>query len=374
MADEKMEFETDVVTMADAVEVQTIAEGQALKNEAPDLDFIVQEEVETTTEGPPHLTEEDPVKNVLLSLQQSAGGGHDREEDMAEGEGEGEEDGGKVLEIRVDDDEEYSPGGETGRKKSRSSRRKGKRKKLSSRRSAISASPQEAREDGELKRSGRKWARSKLQIQTLATGEWPKACSSCAASTAHPVCPAQRPTRGKSLRMTLTFTSTHAGKRYRKRVSRGSTSATQTTSWSSPSKALTVLPSRSAPHLPSLCMQAHQDEAPPGRRRALCALPPQGEHLQWTGCWQCCSDCCLVCRAATRCSGTMRHCASTCTSTARVCMSAPSVARPLWRAPNSSGTSWCIRGRSPSRWAGSGGGVPHRAVQCQLTMPPCCSN
>lgn len=171
MADEKMEFETDVVTMADAVEVQTIAEGQALKTEAPDLDFIVQEEVETTTEGPPHLTEEDPVKNVLLSLQQSAGGGHDREEDMAEGEGEGEEDGGKVLEIRVDDDEEYSPGGETGRKKSRSSRRKGKRKKLSSRRTAISASPQEGREDGELKRSGRKWARSRLQVQTLATGE-----------------------------------------------------------------------------------------------------------------------------------------------------------------------------------------------------------
>ena len=175
MADEKMEFETDVVTMADAVEVQTIAEGQALKTEAPDLDFIVQEEVETTTEGPPHLTEEDPVKNVLLSLQQSAGGGHDREEDMAEGEGEGEEDGGKVLEIRVDDDEEYSPVGETGRKKSRGSRRKGKRKKLSSRRTAISASPQDTPESGELKRSGRKWARSRLQVQTLATGEWPSA-------------------------------------------------------------------------------------------------------------------------------------------------------------------------------------------------------
>lgn len=241
MADEKMEFETDVVTMADAVEVQTIAEGQALKTEAPDLDFIVQEEVETTTEGPPHLAEEDPVKNVLLSLQQSAGGGHDREEDMAEGEGEGEEDGGKVLEIRVDDDDEYSPGGETGRKKSRSSRRKGKRKKLSSRRTAISASPQAAREDGELKRSGRKWARSRLQVQTLATGEWGGRPPAAALERAFSACAvfstAQKRRKGSLPKTTLTSTSTLAARRYRKRDCQASTSATQTTSWSSPSKA-----------------------------------------------------------------------------------------------------------------------------------------
>ena len=234
MADEKMEFETDVVTMADAVEVQTIAEGQALKTEAPDLDFIVQEEVETTTEGPPHMAEEDPVKNVLLSLQQSAGGGHDREEDMAEGEGEGEEDGGKVLEIRVDDDEEYSPGGETGRKKSRSSRRKGKRKKLSSRRTAISASPQEAREDGELKRSGRKWARSRLQVQTLATGEWsgrgPSSCSGGCVEGVYSLLSLQKRRRGRLLKTTLTSTSTRAARRYRKKDCLASTSATRTTS------------------------------------------------------------------------------------------------------------------------------------------------
>ena len=77
------------------------------------------------------------------------------------------------MEIRVDDDEEYSPVGETGRKRSRGSRRKGKRKKLSSRRTAISASPQDTPDTGELKRSGRKWGRSRLQVQTLATGEWP---------------------------------------------------------------------------------------------------------------------------------------------------------------------------------------------------------
>ena len=182
MADEKMEFDTTgVVTMADGVEVQTIAEGQALKNETPDLDFIVQEEVETTTDGP-QIPEEDPVKNVLLSLQQSGADGHDQEEDIVEEAG--EEDGARELEIKVDDDYDYSPTG-TPKKKPKTSRRKGKRKRSSGRKVTISVSPQDSGrviQTSETRRSGRKWSKTKqLQVQTLGPGELNAAscCLSC---------------------------------------------------------------------------------------------------------------------------------------------------------------------------------------------------
>lgn len=149
------------------MEVQTIAEGQALKNETPDLDFIVQEEVETTTDGP-QLQEEDPVKNVLLSLQQSGADGHDQEEDIVEEAG--EEDGARELEIKVDDDFDYSPTG-TPKKKPKGSRRKGKRKRSSGRKVAISISPHESGrviQSGETRKSSRKWSKSKqLQVQTI---------------------------------------------------------------------------------------------------------------------------------------------------------------------------------------------------------------
>ena len=156
MADEnKMEFDgTAVVTMADGVEVETIAEGQAMKNEPPELEFIVQEEVETTTDGP-HLAEEDPVKNVLLSLQQSAEDGHDRFE-IEEADRE-DEDGGRDLEIRVDDDDDYSPSQGPPKKKQKSSRRKGKKKKSSTKRVAISM------RENDSKKSSKKWSRGRTQ-------------------------------------------------------------------------------------------------------------------------------------------------------------------------------------------------------------------
>lgn len=56
------------------VEVQTIIQGQApLAGAADELDFMVQEEVETTTEG--SLTVElDPVDNVIIALQNNDAG------------------------------------------------------------------------------------------------------------------------------------------------------------------------------------------------------------------------------------------------------------------------------------------------------------
>lgn len=56
------------VAVGEGVEVQTILQGQAGPGE---LDFIVQEEVETTTDGVVTATDIDPVDNVIIALQQN---------------------------------------------------------------------------------------------------------------------------------------------------------------------------------------------------------------------------------------------------------------------------------------------------------------
>lgn len=82
MADSDLEINVDDVCGSEhGVEVQTILHGQAsLPSPAHELDFMVQEEVETTTEGDSLAVELDPVDNVIISLQESdrhlGGGGH----------------------------------------------------------------------------------------------------------------------------------------------------------------------------------------------------------------------------------------------------------------------------------------------------------
>lgn len=67
MADSDVEIDIE-----DGVEVQTIMEGQAsMPGPTEDLDFMVQEEVETTTDGDTLTVELDPVDNVIIALQQN---------------------------------------------------------------------------------------------------------------------------------------------------------------------------------------------------------------------------------------------------------------------------------------------------------------
>ena len=80
MADSDLEIDvTDVEE--DGVEVQTIIQGQApISGGEDDLEFMVQEEVETTTDCDGLTVELDPVDNVIIALQQSdhslSTGGH----------------------------------------------------------------------------------------------------------------------------------------------------------------------------------------------------------------------------------------------------------------------------------------------------------
>ena len=84
MADSDVEINVDDVydSMAadHGVEVQTIMQGQApIAGQSDDLDFMVQEEVETTTDGDALTVELDPVDNVIIALQNTdnlQAGGH----------------------------------------------------------------------------------------------------------------------------------------------------------------------------------------------------------------------------------------------------------------------------------------------------------
>ena len=83
MADSDVEINVDDVydSMAadHGVEVQTIIQGQApMAGQSDDLDFMVQEEVETTTDGDALTVELDPVDNVIIALQNDnlQAGGH----------------------------------------------------------------------------------------------------------------------------------------------------------------------------------------------------------------------------------------------------------------------------------------------------------
>lgn len=70
MADSDLEI--DVTDVEDGVEVQTIIQGQApVTGAEDDLEFMIQEEVETTTEGDTLTVELDPVDDVIIALQES---------------------------------------------------------------------------------------------------------------------------------------------------------------------------------------------------------------------------------------------------------------------------------------------------------------
>ena len=88
MADSDVEIDIE-----DGVEVQTIMEGQAsMPGPTEELDFMVQEEVETTTDGDTLTVELDPVDNVIIALQENdhhLAGGHfdvDAEEEQNGGD------------------------------------------------------------------------------------------------------------------------------------------------------------------------------------------------------------------------------------------------------------------------------------------------
>lgn len=75
MADSDLEI--DVTDVEDGVEVQTIIQGQApATGTEDDLEFMVQEEVETTTDGDTLTVELDPVDNVIIALQESDANSH----------------------------------------------------------------------------------------------------------------------------------------------------------------------------------------------------------------------------------------------------------------------------------------------------------
>ena len=84
MADSSSDVEINVDDVCDSMaagdEVETIIQGQApLPGQADELDFMVQEEVETTTDGDTLTVELDPVDNVIIALQNTdglQGGGH----------------------------------------------------------------------------------------------------------------------------------------------------------------------------------------------------------------------------------------------------------------------------------------------------------
>lgn len=190
MADSDVEISVDdvcpSVTAAGSqdggVEVQTIIEGHA---PSADLDFIVQEEVETTTEGVVmNAADLDPVDNVIIALQNT------EQEEVAVGhfeelEVEREDEGRESDEpARIDivapttkKRKSSSRGASSPKKKSRKSR-KGVR--FANRRIpvalATSQSVKEAKEANEAsfdpQKRPRRWSRVAVPVKTLDGGEY----------------------------------------------------------------------------------------------------------------------------------------------------------------------------------------------------------
>lgn len=122
MADSSSDVEINVDDVCDSmaagdhgVEVETIIQGQApIPGHGDELDFMVQEEVETTTDGDTLTVELDPVDNVIIALQNTdglQGGGHFDEQN-----------GG--LEDPAYDGPSMSSGGGGGRERRGSSRKR----------------------------------------------------------------------------------------------------------------------------------------------------------------------------------------------------------------------------------------------------------
>ena len=189
MADSDVEISVDdvcaSVTPADGqeggVEVETIIEGHA---PSADLDFIVQEEVETTTEGvvmnPADL---DPVDNVIIALQnteqEEVSVGHFEELEVDQ-DGRDSDDAARIDIVAPSSTRKRksnSRGNSSPKKKSRKSR-KGVR--FANRRIpvalATSQSVKEAKEANEAsfdpQKRPRRWSRVSVPVKTLDGGEY----------------------------------------------------------------------------------------------------------------------------------------------------------------------------------------------------------
>ncbi len=172
------------------VEVQTILQGQApIAHQADDLDFMVQEEVETTTDGDALTVDFDPVDNVIIALQNTdplvtPGISHFGERIQDGGEEKAEELAGLSGEM-VEGRKRKAPGSRGGAGKGGGTsvsgqRRKAKRPKQRNVRFAnrqipgalaTAAVAKEAKEANEASfdpdKRPRKWKRRKLPVKTL---------------------------------------------------------------------------------------------------------------------------------------------------------------------------------------------------------------
>ena len=207
MADSDVEINVDDVcdSMAAAghgVEVQTIIQGQApLPAQTDEMDFMVQEEVETTTDGDTLTVELDPVDNVIIALQNTPdglqGGGHF--EDQNGGLGEGlpyrstssgakERSGSSGKRRRSGGGGATGEGGKSFKKKSRKLRKGAVRftnRQIPSALSTTSSAAKDAREANEAsfatEKRPRKWKKRSVPVTTLdgqfavslwSTGRW----------------------------------------------------------------------------------------------------------------------------------------------------------------------------------------------------------
>lgn len=162
----------------EGVEVETILQGQSGPG---DLDYIVQEVVETTTDGVLSSVDMDPVDNVIIALQNTD---HDPSGTIV----------GEYTTVQDDDggsDQEMTPS--SSRKRKSSSRTNPRKKSRKGRKGTTSASTRfisrhapialataqsvkDAKESNEasfdpLKRP-RRWSRTKVPVQTLDGGQF----------------------------------------------------------------------------------------------------------------------------------------------------------------------------------------------------------
>ena len=189
MADSDVEINVDDVCDSMAadhgVEVQTIIQGQApIAGQADDLDFMVQEEVETTIDGDTLTVELDPVDNVIIALQNTDGlqhGGHFEDQN---GGGDMDEPGPSVMvgKKRRAATRGSKGGGVSSRRKTRRSKKGSVR--FTNRQIPValttSSIAKEAKEANEAsfdpEQHARKWKRRKVPVKTLdgqfAVGMW----------------------------------------------------------------------------------------------------------------------------------------------------------------------------------------------------------
>ena len=173
--------ESIAVAAEDGVEVQTILQGQAGPG---DLDFIVQEEVETTTDEVMAQSHDvDPVDNVIIALQNTE---HEptndhfteivEEEEEREDEGR-DSDAGHPLIVSTGRKRRSTKSASSSRKRSRKGRKGVKfRNRRIANALATAQSVKDSKEANEasfdpLKRP-RKWGRVSVPLKTLDGGEF----------------------------------------------------------------------------------------------------------------------------------------------------------------------------------------------------------